>query len=243
MANTTLGNLKIGALRRAGNSYSSTDSTRLELAGGLINDCLGEIQAEVKESPYFEDIANTVNTTASQAYFDTTDTDIIEITSVYQITSDTKLTRIDRRRFVELQPDTTAFTGTSDMFYYPTQSLNVSGQNIWRIYLIPTPSSVMAMYFDYQKNIKFATEGSGGDASFCPLPTVFNELIYAMFRPKWYSITDPKNQAALSNALTMEQKAKATYYPLLKQSVDSTPQIDSMRNATVRTYPRAAKTV
>ena len=52
MANTTLANLKIGALRRAGNHYNSNDSALLTLAGGLINDTRGQRLTEDGFRPF-----------------------------------------------------------------------------------------------------------------------------------------------------------------------------------------------
>lgn len=229
MANATLSSLKINCLKRAGNNYNANDSAKLELAGGLINDCLGMIQAEVRESPYFNDLNNSVNTTASQAYVDLVDTDIIDILNVYQLSTDTKLTKISRQQFVEMQPDTTQWTGIPDMAYCVDQSLSVTGVNTFRLYLIPTPSSAIALKYDYVKNIKFATEGSAGDTAFCPLPSVFNELIYAMFRPRFYAILDPADNAKMNSALRLEADAKAIYYDVLKNSLDAKQQIQSKR--------------
>lgn len=227
MANTTLANLKIGALRRAGNNYNSADTSKLTLAGGLINDVLGTIQAEIKKSHYFYDIGNSVSTTADQAYVDLTDTDIIDILNVYQTDSDTKLIFIPWQEFRLLQPDTTAFSGLPDMYYSIKSAVNGSGVNIFSLFFIPTPSSVISIYYDYVKNIRFSSDTA--DSSYCALPSVFDELIYAMFAPRFYRVISPSDTSRISAALAAEKDAKATFYGLLKDNSDGFDVIKSRR--------------
>lgn len=238
MANTTLANLKIGALRRAGNNYNANDTAKLTLAGGIINDVLGTIQAEIKNSHYFLDLANTVNTTASQAYVDLVDTDIIDILNVYQLSTDLKLTFIPWNKFREIQPDTTAFSGVPDLFYTIKSAVNGSGVNIYSLYFIPTPSSVLAIYYDYVKNIRFTSDTA--DSSYCALPNIFDELIYAMFAPRFYRVISPSDTERINGALAAEAQAKETFYALLRDRVDGYDVIESRRPIPGQFYFRVA---
>lgn len=228
MANTTFANLKIGALRRC-DHYNSGDSTLLEIAGGLINDCLGFIQTQIKTSKYVNDLANSVNTTASQAYVDLTDTDIIEILNVYQATTDTKLRRLTRNEFVSMVPDTTVNVGVADLAYYPDQILNASGQNIWRIYLVPTPSGVIALNYDYIKNIRFSADGTSADAEFCVLPNIYDEWIYALFRHRFFEQIDPENRSRIITAREIADRATATYKEAINSATDYASQMVGAR--------------
>lgn len=220
MANTTFANLKIKCLRQAGNEYNANDSTRLEMAGALINDVLSEIQAEIgKDLIYAYDLSNSVNTTSSQAYVQLTDTDIVDILAVYQATDDVKLTQIPWQDYIQLQPDSTLFSGNPYLTYSVAQVLD-SGVNKFRLYFIPTPASAIAISYDYLKNIRFSADGTGANSEYCALPTAFDELIVALFRPKYYQIIDPENGQRLTNVLALADRAKQTYYPRLSGRSD-----------------------
>jgi hypothetical protein len=229
MANTTFGNLKIGALRRS-DHYNSGDSTLLEVAGCVINDVLSEIQSETRNSMYWIDLDNTVNTVASQAYVDLTDTDILEVLAVYQRETDTKLKRIDRNEFVNIAPDTTLHTGTPDLAYCEEQILSGAGVNTFRLFLLPTPGSVIALRYDYLKNPRFSADGAGADAEFCPLPSNYDELIYAMFRPKFFAVIDPENGPRISTALALADRIAGKYLPMIRTKVDEVYQFGSYRH-------------
>lgn len=232
MANTTFANLKIKCLRQAGNNYNSTDSTKLSIAGGLINDVLSQIQAEIRESPYFYDLENSVNTTADQAYVDLVDTNIIEIISVYEIaSSDSRLGQLSRREYNSIHTDTTRESGVPDIGYSVSQLLT-AGVNTYRIYLYPTPSSAQAIKYDYIKNIRFSVDGTGADAEYSPFPTTFDDLISAMFSPRFYGIISPSDNARIQTALAIEERAKRAYYDLLRTSVDKMHTIASRRGLT-----------
>lgn len=243
MANSTFANLKINALRKAGNNYASTDATRLTMAGNIINEVLSEIQNEIKGHPFTLDIGNTVSTTASQAYVALTDTDIIEILKVYQRTSDVALRQITYKDYIELQPDPTRWKGLPDVAYAPMQTLNGSGQNIWSLYLLPTPSSVITLYYDYVKNLRFANDDTTNDASFCPLPTTYDGWIYAEFKPKFYEIIDPKNRQLIDNAMKQAQEARRRYKQDIMSQVTRYDQVASRRGETlVRKFPNVERT-
>ena len=231
MANTTLGNLKIGALRRV-HFYNSGDATGLALAGGIINDVLGYIQTQIKGSLYEHDLANTITTTANQAYVDLTDSNILEILNVYQTTTDTKLRRLSRQEFVLLQPDTTVFSGTPEYAYFPTQILT-AGVNTWRVYLIPTPSSAISLSYDYIKSLQFSADGTSADAEYSALPRIFDDWIYSEFAPRWFKIVDPSNLQKIQVAESQAEKARRNYRSFIKQDIDGTPQIGSFRDQPV----------
>lgn len=228
MANTTFSNLKINALRRAGNYYNASDATLLSLAGGLVNDCLSAIQALSPDSLYWKDLGNTKACTANQAYIDLTDTDILEILAVYQNTTDTKLKRVDRRTFVGVNPDTTNSAGIPDIAYDEEQVLS-AGVNTFRIYLLPTPSTTTTMIYDYRKNARFSADGTSADAEYSPLPSQYDPLIFAMFKPRFLEIIDPKNAAAISKAEASEQIAISRFIPTLVSKQDETYQLGSAR--------------
>lgn len=202
MANTTFANLKINALRRAGNSYNSSDSTRLSMAGSIINDVLSMIGQYIKGHPYTLDIGNTVSTVADQAYVDLTDTNIIEVLQFTQRSTNSKLKQVNYEEFVSMFPNTTLVGGVPELVWSPTQTVSVSGVPTWRIYLGWTPSSVITMYYDYVKNLRFSADGTGADSEFSPLPPVYDRWIYAEFAPIWYGIISPE-------AISRIQKAEA----------------------------------
>jgi len=231
MANTTFANLKKSCLRKAGNWYTASDSTLLEVAGGLINDCISTIQALSPDSLYWRDLDNTVSTTASQAYVDLSETDILQILNVYQRESDTKLTRVDRRTFVGLSPDTTAHSGTPDLAYDEEQILNVSGQNIFRLYLLPTPGSAITIRYDYIKNGRFTADGTAADSEFCALPSTFDPLIAAMFKPRFLEVLSPQDTGAITKAENAESEAISRFLPLLTSKIDESWQVGSFRYA------------
>ena len=212
------------------------------MAGGIINDVLSTIQALAPNSLYWLDLDNTVNTTADQAYVDTTDTDILEIISVYQRETDTKLKRINRETYVRVFPDTTQHTGIPDMAYDVEQALNVSGQNIHRIYLIPTPSSAIALRYDYRKNARFASDGTGANAAFCPLPMQFDPLIQAMFNPRFLQVLDRSNNSAISKAEETESIALSRFLPMLNQQSDEIISLGSYRQQQPYRFQNVADT-
>lgn len=228
MANTIFGNLKIGALRRAGNSYNANDTALLALAGGLINDCLGAIQTIIKTSPYVFDLDNTVATVASQAYVALMDTDIIEVLQVYQRETGTKLKQLNRVDYVGVSPDTTRISGTPDLAWAPTQAVSGSGSNIWSLYLYPTPSSVITLRYDYIKNLRFSAD-TGVDASFSPLPNIYDDWIYEKFKPRFWKIVDKNNRSLIDGALKDEALADNKYGLDIKSQADRIKQVGSMR--------------
>lgn len=227
MANTTLGNLKIGALRRAGNNYNVNDTTKLQMAGGLINDILGMIAALIKGHPYTLDVGNTVNTVADQAYIALTDTDIVEILQVYQKTTDTKLKQITWQEYVDLLPDSTTFGGVPDLLWTPTQALSIAGVTTWTLYFVPTPSSIVAIYYDYIKSLKFSTDTA--DAEYCALPSIYDQWIYAEFEPLFYSILDPNNTARITKAELKAAAARKLYKDMIMSQADRYQQVKSRR--------------
>ena len=236
MANTTLGNLKIGALRRAANSYNSGDASALVQAGGIINDVLTEIQAETRDSLYWKDLNNSVNTTANQAYVDLVDTDILEILSVFQATTKKKLTRINRRDYVSIYPDTSVSAGIPDIAYDEEQIISVAGVNTFRLFLMPTPASAIAILYDYLKNARFSADGTSADGEYCALPSTYDNLIYAMFKAKWFGIIDSENSGRIAAAQAQADNAKRIYYAMLRTKSDEHFQAGSRRDNRNRPY-------
>ena len=227
MANTNFANLKKKALQKV-HAYDANDSARLELAGGLINDALASIQADVKGSIYEHSLDNTIACTASQAYVDLTDTDIIEIFNVYQRDTDTKLRRLDREEFVRMVPDTTRYSGVPEFAYFPTQILSGAGVNTWRLYLINTPSGTQTVRYDYLQKLMFSEDGSGADAEFCKIPSVYDAWIYAEFKPLYIEVIDPANTARYTVAQAEAEKARKRFRLMMTSHTDRVIQIERM---------------
>ncbi len=224
MANTTFSNLKINALRRAGNNYSSNDTTRLSIAGSIINEVLGLIQSEIKGHPFTLDQGNTVSTVASQAYVDLVAvTDILEILSVYQRPTNKKLSQITFDQYTELIPDPTRFGGVPDMAWAPTQIVT-NGVPNWFIYLVPTPSSVITLYYDYLKVFSLSADGD-----YSPLPPSYDGWIYAEFKPIFYEIIDSKNRALIRAAKDEAMQARIAYKTAIMSQAGRSDQVASRR--------------
>lgn len=232
MANTTLSNLKIGALRRV-HHYNSSDTALLALTGGLINDILGYFNVRLKGTIYTQDLDNTVATVASQAYVDLVDTNIIEVLQVYERTDDVKLKQISRVDYVGISPDTTQFSG-NPRSWAATQALNGSGVNIWSLYLFPTPSSVLTLRYDYIKNLKFSSDTA--DAEFCPLPAIYDDWIYAEFKHRFWRVIAPNDTARINSALEEAKHIGAEYERAIRGPVDLTYQAQRFRTRVVMPY-------
>lgn len=242
MANTTFGNLKKNLLRRCGNSYNANDSVKLELAGGIINDVLSMIQSLIKGHPYTLDTGNTVNTVASQAYIPLVDTDIVEILQVSQRTTNSKLRYIPYSDYIKLVPNPTLLGGIPELFWTATQAVNITGQNIWTLYFIPTPSSVVAIYYDYEKKLAFSFDGTAADGEFSPLPVTYDAWIYAEAKPFIYEMLDPKNSALITRAAKLALEARALFKNMILSPADGFNQVGSRRDDVPFMYKRVATT-
>lgn len=201
MANSTFSALKIKCLQRAGNSYNSADATRLSIAGGIINDVLAMIGQQIKGHPYTLDIGNSIATTASQAYVDLVDTDIIELVQFTQRSTSSKLKQITYQEYVTMFPNTTLIGGVPELVFAPTTVI-AAGVLTYRVYLGWTPSSAVTMYYDYIKSMRFTADGTSADAEYSPLPTSYDRWIVAEFAPIWYGLVSPE-------AIQRIQKAEA----------------------------------
>lgn len=230
MANTNFGQLKINALRRSGNSYNANDTTKLELAGNIINGIMGQIQEWIKGSPWTMDLDNTVNTVASQAYIDLVDTDILEVLQVSQRVSTTKLKQLDRLEYVQAIPDPTKFGGVPEVGWAPSVTINISGQNIWRLYLAPTPNAIQAMYYDYIKDLKFSVDGVAANAEFNKLPPYADEWIYSEFEAAFYRVIDPKNSTLIRRAEASALDKRPVFIEALSSPKDYSFQTGSARD-------------
>lgn len=239
--NTTFANLKINALRKAGNNYSANDATLLTIAGGLINEILGSIGTLIKGHPFTLDIGNTVSTVASQAYVALTDTDIVEVLQVYQRVTNRKLKQITYAQYIDLAPDPTRFAGNPDLAFAPTQAIT-NGQMAWTLYLLPTPSSVITLYYDYLKSMKFSADGTTADTEYCPLPPTYDAWIYSEFKPLLYEIMDPNNRSRIQSAKEQAQLDRSQYMTAILSQADRWTQVGSARDTLDYRYNRVATT-
>lgn len=242
MANTTFANLKINALHKAGNNYNASDATKILIAGGIINDVLGFIGTQIKGHPYTLATGKTVSTVASQAYVALTDTDILELLQFYQQTTNTKLRQITWEEYVQLVPNTSVMGGIPDMLWAPIQAVNGSGVNIWTVYFLPTPSSVISMTYDYIKSLKFSVDTTAADAEFCKLPSTFDDWIYQEFKPRFYEIIDSTNRARIQTAKESAMDARKTFKDMIMSQADRVPQVNSRRGYAASIYKRVQTT-
>lgn len=239
--NSTFSALKINALRKAGNNYNANDATLLSMAGGLINDILGEIGSLIKGHPFTLDIGNTVSTVASQAYVALTDTDIVEVLQVYERVTNRKLKQITYKEYIDMAPDPTRFGGIPDLAWAPTQVVT-AGQMAWSLYLIPTPASVVTLYYDYLKSMKFSADGTGADAEFSPLPPTYDNWIFSEFKPLLYEILDSSNRAKIDNAKKQTLLDRSMYMTAIMSQADRWNQVGSARDTLDYRYNRVATT-
>jgi hypothetical protein len=230
MANSTFANLKINFLRRAGMQYNASDSIRLQMAGNCINQALGIIQGEIKGHPFTLDINNTVTSTITTPYkTDLADTDIIEILQVSERVDPRKLVWIPYTTYMEYMADPTRFTGTPNLYWTAVQAVNVSGQNIWSLLFCPTPASAITIYYDYVKNLQFASDTTSADAAFSPLPSVYDEWIYSEAKPMLYEMTDPGNTAMIQRVAAQALEARNRYRTMIMAGANSYVQVQSYR--------------
>lgn len=230
MSNTTFANLKINLLRLAGNQFNSGDSTRLQLAGDCINRALGIIQGEIKGHPYTLDINNTVTATTTTPYkTDLSDTNIIEIYQVSERSDPNKLKFIPYEQYLAYMADPSRFAGIPSLMWTAIQNLNGSGQNIWSLFFIPTPSSAITIYYDYIKNIQFSADGTSADSEFSPLPTVFDGWIYDEAKPFIYEILDSKNRRQIEGARADAEVSRKRYKSMILSPADAYQQVASVR--------------
>lgn len=231
MANSTFGNLKINLLRLAGNQLNQNDSVKLSLAGNCINAALGIIQGEIKGHPFTLDTNNTVTATIVTPYgTPLADTDIIEVVDCSQRIDPRKMAWIPYQTYLSYMANPALFSGTPSLYWTGLQTLNGSGQNIWTLFFIPTPSSAITIYYDYIKNLQFASDGSTTDASFSPLPSVFDRWIIDEAKPFIYEILDPKNQAVIDSALVNAEKSRKRYKQMILSNADGYTQVASARD-------------
>jgi len=225
MSNTLFSQMKINFLRLCGNQYSSSDTTRLDLAGICLNQALGIIQGEIKGHPFTLDTGNTVSTVANQPYVDLTPTDIVEIFSVQERIDPNKLKYIPYSQYLQYMADPSRFTGTPNLYYTFLQSVNGSGQNIWQILFVPTPASAITIYYDYIKNLQLTS-----DSAYSPLPTIYDNWLYAEAKPLFYEIIMPTENDVIGRAVAQAQEARARYRPMILAGADQYVQAQSVRN-------------
>ncbi len=232
MANTNFGQLKINLLRLSGNQYNSGDVTKLQLAGNCINSALGIIQGEIKGHPYTLDTGNTVPAIIVSPYGTTlADTNIIEVVDVTQRIDPRKVSWIPYQTYQSYMANPALFAGTPSLYWTALQSLNNSGQNIWTLFFIPTPSSAITIYYDYVKNLQFSADGTTADAEYSPLPTVFDKWIIDEAKPFIYEIMDSKNQGVINAATINAEKSRKRYKQMILSNADGYVQVASIREA------------
>ena len=229
MANTTFGQLKINLLRLAGNQYNAGDSVKLELAGNCINRALGIIQGEIKGHPFTMDTGNTVTATITAPYGTAlVDTNIIEIVSVSQRSDPNKLKWISYEEYLAFMADPTRLVGTPSLMWTALQALNVSGQNIWTLFFIPTPSAAITIYYDYIKSLLFASDGVSANAAFSPFPSAYDGWIIDEAKPFVYELTG-SGPAVINAAKAAALESRVTYKRMILSPTNGYSQVSSVR--------------
>lgn len=226
--NTTFGNLKINLLRRSGNQYNANDTTRLQLAGNCINQALAIIQGEIKGHPFTLDTGNTIATVANQAYVTLLDTNIVEVLSVQERVDPNKLKWIPYTLYQQYMADPSRFTGTPNLYYTVIQSV-VTGVATWQILFVPTPASVITIYYDYIKSLQFSSDTSTADAEYSPLVPTYDEWIYAEAKPMIYEIIDPGNDSMIKRSVTQAIEARQRYRSMILAGADQYQVCQSVR--------------
>lgn len=230
MANTTFANLKINLLRLSGNQYNVNDATKLQLAGNCINRALGIIEGEIKGHPFTMDTGNTVTATITAPYGTAlTETDILEIIDVSQRSDPNKLVWIPYQQYLTYMADPSRLVGTPSLYWTALQTLNGSGQNIWTLFFIPTPSSAITIYYDYLKTLLFTSDGTAADSAYSPLPTAYDGWIYDEAKPFIYEIMDGKNQRVIESAKAQALASRIKYKRMILSPTDGYVQAQSVR--------------
>lgn len=243
MANTLFGTLKTNLLRLSNNQYNSNDSTKLSLAGNCINRALGIIQGEIKGHPFTLDTLNTVTATITTPFGTAlSDTNIIEIISVSQRIDPRKMTWIPYEKYLSWMADPSLYAGTPSLYWTALQSLNGSGQNIWTLFFIPTPGSAITIYYDYVKNLQFSADGTGADAEYSPLPTVYDGWIYDEAKPFIYEMMDGKNQNVINSARAQAIESRRRYKSMILSPADGFSQVKSAREDGIALIKRVGTT-
>ena len=178
-----------------------------------------------------------MSTVANQAYVDLVAvTDILEIMNVYQRITDKASTQLTYNQYIQMAADPTRSAGTPDIAWAPTQVVTTGVPN-WFIYLLPTPSSAITLYYDYMKTFLLSA-----DADYCPLPSQYDAWIYAEFRPLWYEITDSKNRGLIDNAYKWALEQRAFYKTAIMSQGTRYEQVASARGNYDITRNRVATT-
>jgi hypothetical protein len=170
------------------------------------------------------DIGNTVSTVASQPYVDLVAvTDILELDNVYQRVSDVALPQISYQEYIKLAPDPTRWGGLPDGAWAATMTVTAGVPN-WFIYLLPTPSSIITLYYDYMKLFSLSA-----DADYSPLPSAYDGWIYAEFKPKLYEILDKNNRTLIRDAENSATEKRSAYKTAINSQASRYSQIASAR--------------
>lgn len=244
MPNTTFGQLKINLLNLSGNLYNPNDAVKLQLAGNCLNRALGIIQGEIKGHPYTLDTGNIVTSIIVTPYgTPLVDTDIIELVDVSQRIDPRKMTWIPYQTYKQYMADPSRFSGTPSFFWTALQSLNLSGQNIWTLYFVPTPSSAITIYYDYVKNLQFSSDDTFSNAQFSPLPNTFDGWIMDEAKPFVYEIVDSKNFALINSARAQALESRNRYKTMIMSNADGYTQVASVRDNLSLVSKRVATTV
>ena len=240
MANTNFGTLKSTFLRVSGNQYNSKDDTKLLLAGNCINRAIGIIQGEIKGHPYTMDTGNSIAAVFVAPWGTIlSETNIIEVINTSQRSDPRKMTWIPYEKYLQYMADPARFAGIPSLMWTSLQALNVSGQNIWTLYFVPTPGSAITIYYDYIKNLLFSSDSSSANAEFSPFPSVFDGWIYDEAKPFLYEILDPKNTTLIDSATIKAEKSRIRYKERMLSNADGYPTCASARDR----YPLLIKRV
>ena len=139
------------------------------------------------------------------------------------------MTWIPYQTYKAYMADPTLFSGIPSLMWTALQTVNVSGQNIWTLFFIPTPSSAITIYYDYIKNLQFTVDGTGADAEFSPLPTPFDGWIIDEAKPFIYEILDSKNRGVIDSARAEAEVSRKRYKQMILSNADGYTQVASVR--------------
>ena len=128
------------------------------------------------------------------------------------------------------------------MCWAPISSIDASGVLTWKIYIIPTPSSVITLYYDYIKNMRFTADGTAANAEFSKIPPVYDKWVYDEFKPLFYEIISPKDRTLIDNAYKNAEKSREFYRLQIMSQADRTYQVASIRDVQDYRYGRVATT-
>ncbi len=103
--------------------------------------------------------------------------DVLVVLDVYQVTDDVKLTKMTRRKFVNIFPDVTSETGN------PLEYSEFRRRLYWR----PRPGVVMTMQVDYLRRVG----NMSATTDTPPFVSYFDPCLYQLAKAWWHDNVDP----------------------------------------------------